>query len=181
MLYTAVNIPVVGNFFSAQKASLVVGPLMVSTSGARLLRPEAEAVLREELLPEATLITPNLDEAGVLIGEKVDSPEAMRDAARELYGHFGAPVLVKGGHLKGTREAMDIFFDGRTELLLTAPFVKGVRTHGTGCTYSAAICAGLAKGYELPRAVAAAKEFVTKAIAGSYRVGKELALGLPGK
>lgn len=177
MLYTAKNIEVVAKFFSVQKTPLVVDPLMVSTSGARLLRPEAEKVLREELLPLATLITPNLDEAGVLTGEKIDSPEGMREAARSLFGLFGAAVLVKGGHLKGTREAMDIFFDGRTELLLTAPMVKGVQTHGTGCTYSAAICAGLAKGDALSQAVARGKEFVTRAIAGSYRLGREWALG----
>ena len=177
MLYTAENIQVVAKFFSGQKTLLVVDPLMVSTSGARLLKPDAEEILREKLLPLATLITPNLDEAGVLTGEKINSPEGMRDAARELFGLFGAAVLVKGGHLKGTREAMDIFFDGRTELLLTAPMVKGVRTHGTGCTYSAAICAALAKGDGLPQAVTRAKEFVTRAIANSYRVRNEFGLG----
>lgn len=177
MLYTAENIRVVAGFFRGVKTPLVVDPLMVSTSGARLLLPAAEKVLRAELLPRATLMTPNLDEAGILLGGRIDSPEGMREAARELHRRFGAAVLVKGGHLKGAREAMDIFFDGRTELLLTAPFIKGVRTHGTGCTYSAAICAGLAKGYELSRAVAEAKEFVTAAIANSYRVGKDFALG----
>ncbi len=180
MLYTAENIHAAARFFSVQRAPLVVDPLMVSTSGARLLRPEAERVLRAELLPLATLITPNLDEAAVLIGGSINSPEGMREAARELFGLFGAAVLVKGGHLKGTREAVDILFDGRTEWLLTAPMVKGVRTHGTGCTYSAAICAELAKGYDLARAVARAKEFVTRAIAGSYRAGRAWALGTLG-
>jgi len=84
--------------------------------------------------------------------------------------------LVKGGHLRGGREASDIFFDGKTELLLSAPFVKGVRTHGTGCTYSAAICAALALGHKLPRAVQIGKNFVTAAIANSYRIGKHFAL-----
>ncbi len=85
-------------------------------------------------------------------------------------------MLVKGGHLKNAHEAIDIFFDGKTELLLSAPFVKGVRTHGTGCTYSAAICAALALGHDLPRAVEIGKKFITSAIAGSYRIGKHFAL-----
>jgi hydroxymethylpyrimidine/phosphomethylpyrimidine kinase len=83
---------------------------------------------------------------------------------------------VKGGHLK-TDAAVDFFFDGKTELMLSAPRVKGVATHGTGCTYAAAIAAGLAKGMTLEKAVAAAKEFVTRAIAGSVRVGRHQALG----
>jgi hydroxymethylpyrimidine/phosphomethylpyrimidine kinase len=84
---------------------------------------------------------------------------------------------VKGGHLKNPREATDIFFDGKTELLLSAPFVKGVRTHGTGCTYSAAICAALALGNDLPQAVQIGKHFVTSAISNSYKIGKHFALG----
>jgi hydroxymethylpyrimidine/phosphomethylpyrimidine kinase len=86
---------------------------------------------------------------------------------------------LKGGHLKDSREAVDVFFDGETELLLSAPFVKGVSTHGTGCTYSAAICAALALGQELPEAVETGKNFVTAAIMSSYRIGKHFALGNP--
>ena len=84
---------------------------------------------------------------------------------------------MKGGHLKNSREALDVFFDGKTELLLSAPFVKGVSTHGTGCTYSAAICAALALGHDLPHAVEIGKNFITAAIADSYRIGKHFALG----
>jgi hydroxymethylpyrimidine/phosphomethylpyrimidine kinase len=149
---------------------------MVSTSGARLLQPKAENNLREKLLPRATLVTPNLDEAQILSGFKIASPEQMRDAAREIHNRHGCAVLLKGGHLKNCREAIDIFFDGRNELLLTAPFVKGVSTHGTGCTYSAAICAALALGHDLPQAVAIGKNFITEAIANSYKVGKHFAL-----
>ncbi len=101
----------------------------------------------------------------------------MREAARKIHSHFGCAVLVKGGHLKNAREAADIFFDGKTELLLSAPFVKGVRTHGTGCTYSAAICAALAIGHDLPQAVQIGKQFVTAAISKSYRIGEHFALG----
>ncbi len=101
----------------------------------------------------------------------------MRAAARKIHSRFGCAVLVKGGHLKNSRDALDIFFDGKTELLLSAPFVKGVSTHGTGCTYSAAICAALALGHDLPHAVEMGKNFITAAITGSYRIGKHFALG----
>ncbi len=100
----------------------------------------------------------------------------MRGAAREIHSRFGCAALVKGGHLRTFREALDIFFDGKTELLLSAPFVKGVSTHGTGCIYSAAICAALALGHDLPRAVEIGKKFITSAIADSYQVGRHFAL-----
>ena len=175
MLFSAKNIRVVADFFRNSK--LVVDPVMISTSGARLLQPAAEKILREKLLPLAALVTPNLAEAELLAGRKISGLEAMRGAAREIHARFGCAVLVKGGHLKNTREATDIFFDGQTELLLSAPFVKGVRTHGTGCTYSAAICAALALGYDLPHAVELGKNFITAAIANSYRIGNHFALG----
>ena len=91
---------------------------------------------------------------------------------------FGCAVLVKGGHLKGLKEAIDIFWDGRTELLLAAPFIRGIGTHGTGCTYSAAIAAHVALGDSLPLAVRKAKDYVTNAISGSRRVGRHWALGV---
>jgi hydroxymethylpyrimidine/phosphomethylpyrimidine kinase len=129
------------------------------------------------LLPLATLVTPNLDETKILIGRRPASVEEMRRAAREIRSRFGCAALIKGGHLKGGLEAVDIFFDGQTELLVSAPFVKGIRTHGTGCTYSAAICAALALGHDLPDAVKIGKDFVTTAISSSYRIGKHFALG----
>jgi len=150
---------------------------MVSTSGARLLQPPAVKILKEKLLPLAALVTPNLDEAEILAGAKVASPEEMRAAVREIHSRYGCAVLLKGGHLKNSREAIDVFFDGETELLLSAPFVKGVSTHGTGCTYSAAICAALALGHALPHAVEIGKSFITTAIGNSYRIGKHFALG----
>ena len=91
--------------------------------------------------------------------------EDLRSAAKELYERFGCAALVKGGHLRGGKEAADIFNDGHNELLLTAPFIKGVSTHGTGCTYAAAITAYLAHGHVLPLAVELAKEHITQAIA----------------
>ena len=195
MLFSAENVRVVAGFFKGRHAAprrprppLVVDPVMVSTSGVILLKPAAIKILEEKLLPLATLATPNLYEAEILTGLKLASVEDLRAAAREIHARFGCAALVKGGHLKnvfsvtkrggreGGREAVDIFFDGRTELLLSAPFIRGIRTHGTGCTYSAAIAGYLARGCNLPQAVKRAKEFVTQAIAGSYRVRKHFAL-----
>jgi hydroxymethylpyrimidine/phosphomethylpyrimidine kinase len=181
MLFSAQNISVIAKFFSSSKSKtqnskLIVDPVMVSTSGTRLLQPAAEKILREKLLPLAALITPNLDEAEILSGQKISSPEGLRSAARKIHQRFGCAVLVKGGHLKNSSVAIDVFFDGQNELLLSAPFVKGVATHGTGCTYSAAICAALARGHGLPHAVEIGKNFITAAIAGSYKIGRYFAL-----
>ena len=183
MLFSAENVHIVANFFRAPHSAfrtphLVIDPVMISTSGAKLLEPRAIKILKEQLLPLATLVTPNLDEAEILTGRRPASVEEMRDAVRKIHSHFGCAALVKGGHLRNSREAVDIYFDGKTELLLSAPFVKGVSTHGTGCTYSAAICAALALGHDLPSAVEIGKEFVTRAISVSYRVGNHFALGL---
>jgi hydroxymethylpyrimidine/phosphomethylpyrimidine kinase len=178
MLFSAEIIRALVDFLKKQKCPpLVVDPVMISTSGAPLLKPAAIKILREQLLPLAMLVTPNLDETGILTGRKIASVENMRVAAREIHARFGCAALVKGGHLRGMREAADIFFDGRTELLLSAPFIKGVSTHGTGCTYSAAIVAALASNHDLPRAVEIGKRHVTAAITRSYRIGKHFALG----
>ena len=115
----------------------------------------------------AALVTPNLQEAEILVGARLRSVEDLRKAARELRKRFGCAALVKGGHLRGLKDAVDIFYDGRQELLLSAPFVRGVSTHGTGCTYSAAITGYLARGLSLPQAVSRAKEYITQAIAQS--------------
>jgi hydroxymethylpyrimidine/phosphomethylpyrimidine kinase len=193
MLFSAKNISLVSDFFKShsrtrrpsatakqkktkKSLSLVIDPVMVSTSGARLLEPAAVTALKKQLLPLATLVTPNLSEAEMLTGENISSVTAMRRAAKQIHRQFGCAVLVKGGHLPDSREAVDIFFDGETEWLLSAPFVKGLRTHGTGCTYSAAICAALALGHDLPDAVQIGKQFVTTAIANSYRIEKHFAL-----
>jgi hydroxymethylpyrimidine/phosphomethylpyrimidine kinase len=158
-----------------KRPPLVVDPVMISTSGVALIEKWSMNVFNK-LFRSATIITPNLDEAIALLGRKLAAPEEARNAARELHAKFGCAALVKGGHLRGS-EAVDFFYDGRRELLLSARRVKGVKTHGTGCTYAAAITAGLAKGMKLEKAVVAAKEYVTKAISGSMRVGKHQALG----
>ena len=177
MLYSREIIRVVTGFFGhGKRPPLIVDPVMIATSGAALLKPSAVRVVCDELLPLATLVTPNLDEAELLLGVKIRDEEGLRSAAREIVRRFGCAALVKGGHLKGTRDAVDIFYDGKTELLLSALFVRGVSTHGTGCTYSAAIAAYLARGERLTDAVESAKEFITQAIANSQRIGRHFAL-----
>lgn len=179
MLFDTAIIRAVADFFSQLRRPappLIVDPVMVATSGARLLQPAALRALQDALLPLAALVTPNLDEAEILVGARLNSPEDLRAAARAIHQRFHCAVLVKGGHLRGLREAVDIFYDGRTELLLTAPFVRGVSTHGTGCTYSAAIAAHCALGQALPDAVRHGKQFITSAIAGSLRAGKHFVL-----
>jgi len=158
------------------KLKLVVDPVMVATSGARLLNPGAIKILRDQLIPCACLVTPNLDEAEILTGRKLRSLDAIRDAARQIHAAYGCAALVKGGHLTDRTTATDILFDGRTETQLEAPYARGVATHGTGCTYSAAIAAELAKGTPLVTAVEYAKWFITQAIHTSQRIGRHTVL-----
>jgi hydroxymethylpyrimidine/phosphomethylpyrimidine kinase len=172
MLFSTPIIHMVAEFFRrGNRPPLVVDPVMVATSGAPLLQPSARRALRGELLPLATLVTPNLHEAEILLGETIASVQDLRAAARALQAQHGCAALVKGGHLLELSEAVDFYCDGQTELMLSAPFVRGVSTHGTGCTYSAAIAAYLARGCALTRAVALAKDFITQAIARSVEAG----------
>jgi len=177
MLYSAAIIRTVATFFRRNPGTpLVVDPVMVATSGARLLEAGAIKALCTELLPLATLITPNLHETKLLTARLPRSPEDLRAAARDLHRSYGCAALIKGGHLRGFSEAVDIFYDGKQELLLTAPFVRGANTHGTGCTYSAAIAGYLARGLSLGAAVSEAKEFITQAIARSQRAARHSVL-----
>ena len=141
---------------------------MVATSGDPLVRPDAIERYKSRMFPLANLITPNLDEASTILGSKLDSFSRMRDAASELYQLYQVPILLKGGHLQSTR-AVDVLvdFDGVYEY--SEPFRKGVSTHGTGCTYSAAIAANLALGRPLKEAIAIAKKYVTRAINDAFR------------
>lgn len=177
MLLSAPIIRAVADFLAEQGfRNLVLDPVMVSTSGAVLLNPGAIRTLVDRLFPLAILVTPNLQEAELLCRRKLSSVEDLREAARDLHRRFGVAALLKGGHLRGLKVAVDIFYDGKQELLLSAPFVRGVNTHGTGCTYSAAITAHLAQGLTLAAAVIEAKEFITQAIAQSRRAGKHSVL-----
>ena len=150
---------------------LVIDPVMRAKSGDTLLKPEAERALIEELLPLAYIVTPNLSEAGALSGIKVSSLEDMREAARRIKLIGCKFVLVKGGHLKWSHEAIDILYDGKKFHDFSSPRIKTKNTHGTGCTYSAAICAGLAKGLNAREAIRQAKDYVTEAIRNSFSLG----------
>jgi len=170
MLGNAATVRLLVDFFRQHPGPpFVLDPVMVATSGARLLTPAAIKLLLADFLPLATLVTPNVDETEILIGDKPATVDDLRTTARQIHGRYGCAALVKGGHLPDPRTAVDIFFDGKTELFLAAPFIRGLKTHGTGCTYSAAITAGLARGLKLPDAVTRAKHYITRAIAGSYR------------
>jgi hydroxymethylpyrimidine/phosphomethylpyrimidine kinase len=148
---------------------LVVDPVMVATSGDRLLQPEAVDVYQRRLFPSATLVTPNLDEASALVGGEIASRAQMREAGHELVKAYGTAFLMKGGHLS-EESAADLLVEvGGGEHWFEAPFVRDVSTHGTGCTYSAAIASELAKGSDLQAAVAAAKRFVTRAVTEHLR------------
>ena len=151
-------------------APLVVDPVMVAKSGDRLLDAAAERAYVERLFPLATLVTPNLHEAGVLLGREVLDVVAMRAAARDLRALGARAVLVKGGGLAG--DAVDVFFDGSRLVDVPGPRVETANTHGTGCTLSAAICARLALGDELLDAIRAAKAYLVEGLRRSYAVGR---------
>jgi hydroxymethylpyrimidine/phosphomethylpyrimidine kinase len=171
MLFSAPLIRAVAESLRNQRSiCLVVDPVMVATSGASLLQPSAIRALRRELLPLATLVTPNLDEAAMLLNRPMSTPEHLRSAARELHESFGCAALVKGGHLRDTKVAVDFYDDGRDALMLEAPRIQRVSTHGTGCTYSAAIAGYAALGCRLAYAVELAKNYISNAIAQSVRV-----------
>jgi hydroxymethylpyrimidine/phosphomethylpyrimidine kinase len=148
---------------------LVVDPVMVSKHGAPLLKRSGVRVFIEELLPYAALVTPNLGEAEVLSGIKVLDPESMEEAARIIAGFGPQAVLIKGGHLQG--EAMDLLWQEGRIHRFEASRIKTRNTHGTGCTYSAAITAALAQGEDLLSAIALAKKFITRAIRTSPGLG----------
>jgi hydroxymethylpyrimidine/phosphomethylpyrimidine kinase len=149
---------------------LVVDPVMVAKSGDRLLREDAVRALRERLLPLATVITPNLPEAEVLLDHPLASWDEVREGAKEIVSMGAGAVVMKGGHRDGP--ATDLLYDGREFHEFTAGRVETTSTHGTGCTFASAIAAGLAKGSDLRGAVALAKAYVTKALQGAYPVGR---------
>ncbi|GIX47637.1 MAG: hydroxymethylpyrimidine/phosphomethylpyrimidine kinase [Candidatus Tectimicrobiota bacterium] len=171
MLFSTAIIQAVARAVQAYNVfPLVVDPVMVATSGARLLQPEAEASLRQELLPLATVVTPNLAETAVLVGRPVQTLEEMQAAAEEIVASGVRAVVVKGGH--AVERATDVFYDGTTMELLTAEVIPTPNTHGTGCTFSAAICAYLARGAPLLEAVRQAKAYLTGALRHSLSIGK---------
>jgi hydroxymethylpyrimidine/phosphomethylpyrimidine kinase len=149
---------------------VVVDPVMVSTTGRRLLSDAGIVVLREEVLPLATVVTPNLAEAEVLTGAPVRTLADARQAAAALVALGAGAAIVTGGHLDGP--PVDVLFDGQTCTELTGPRVDRPHLHGTGCTFSSAIAASLARGLDLVDAARVAKVFVADAIKRAPRLGR---------
>ncbi|MDQ2922775.1 MAG: bifunctional hydroxymethylpyrimidine kinase/phosphomethylpyrimidine kinase [Candidatus Dormibacteraeota bacterium] len=151
--------------------NLVVDPVMVAKGGARLLRDDAVDALRRRLLPLAAVVTPNLPEAEVLLGRPIRTLDDRRQAARDIVGLGAHAAVVKGGHAD-EELAIDHYFDGAELVELQAPRITTANTHGSGCAFSAAIAAELAKGKDPLAAARQAKEFITGAIERSLEVGR---------
>lgn len=157
---------------------IVLDPVMVATSGDPLLEPDAVSTLRDQLIPYARVITPNLPEASLLLGEEIVSADQFEDAARALsrLGGGRVSVMLKAGHLAVADTLTDIFYNAETDrsLHLTSPRIATRNTHGTGCTMSSAIAAWLALGADLDTAARCAKEYITAAVraAAMYETGK---------
>ena len=155
---------VVGAYSGSKRPPLIVDQVMVASSGAKLLQDDAIEVLRNELLPMCDLVTPNIDEARLLVGRKIEGVDDLRGAAKSLFDSFGCSALVKGGHLPQNGEVVDCFFDGEQERVLRRQFQEGVDAHGTGCTLSAAITAYIARGVPWCDAVQGGADYVFRAI-----------------
>ncbi len=147
--------------------ALVVDPVMIASTGASLLEADAIAVYRNELLPLATVITPNLPEAETLLGAEIPDATAMERAARQLSAEYGCAVLLKGGHLGGA-ECLDLLFEKESLHRFTSPRQNVMASHGTGCTLAAAVASGLALGKTLPESVRLAKTYLDESLASSY-------------
>ncbi|HYE31292.1 MAG TPA: bifunctional hydroxymethylpyrimidine kinase/phosphomethylpyrimidine kinase [Methylomirabilota bacterium] len=178
MLYSVEIIQAVAETL-AQRASrvpLVVDPVLVATSGARLLKSDAEAALQQLLLPRATLITPNIPEAEALCGSTMRSKSELQAAAKTLADRFQTAILLKGGHSPDDGFVVDLLCHENQITELRAPFVAGIKTHGTGCTFSAAITAELARGTPLMDAVRSGKLFIESVIKNGYWAGEHFTL-----
>jgi hydroxymethylpyrimidine/phosphomethylpyrimidine kinase len=183
MLYSREIIDLVCEIYEAlpenDRPFLVVDPVMIATSGDPLIRADAFERYQSRLFPLADLITPNLDEAAAILEARPDALSRMKDAAIALFRIYRVPFLLKGGHLK-TTEATDLLIDSDGLHEFSEPYRHGIPTHGTGCSYSAAIAANLAHGLPLLEAVRVAKQFITRAINDSFhwntKAGKVYAL-----
>jgi hydroxymethylpyrimidine/phosphomethylpyrimidine kinase len=173
MLGSAEIVEIVAERIAQQQLpNYVLDPVMVATSGDRLLDKDAEQLITRRLVPLATLVTPNLDEAAIFIGKKITTPDAMEQAGRVLVGLGARAALVKGGHLAATDELVDVLVQKDSTRRFTHERIDTTSTHGTGCTLSAAITAGLALGRPLERAVTDALDFVHRAIAAAPGLGR---------
>jgi len=172
MLYTEEIIRAVSEEISKYNFPLIVDPVMVAKSGAPLLKPEAEDALKEHLLPLATVVTPNRFEAERLIGREVRSIEDAEKAAEEICSMGPRAVVIKGGHLDISGEAIDILYYAGEHKHFRAPRLAEKTTHGTGCSFSAAIAAFIARGEDIPSAVKHAKDFIIDAIKFGIGIGR---------
>ena len=162
---------VAGKIKEYEVKNLVVDPVMVSKGGAALLDSEAREAIVRELFGLALVVTPNIPEAEEITGIEIKTITDMKQAAENIKSSGPTYVLLKGGHLEGLADAVDIFYDGRTHYELRSPRIETRNTHGTGCTYSAAVCAALARGCSPLDAVKEAKDYVTHAIERSFQLG----------
>ncbi len=153
-----------------QAKNIVVDPVMVSTSGSRLISEDAIEVLKKELFPLATVLTPNIPEAEVLAGMSIQTPEEMEQAAQWIGEHFGCAVLCKGGHQ--VNSANDYLWQKDGGCWFYGKRIQNENTHGTGCTLSSAIASNLAKGYSLEKAVEQAKHYLSLALEDRMDLGK---------
>ena len=152
--------------------NVVVDPVMIAKSGDPLLSESARQIVKQKLIPLATVVTPNLFEAEAMLNMKIKTIEDIKTAARELKKTGCKWIVIKGGHLQNEKEAIDVIFDGQKFHLLKSPRFETKNTHGTGCTFSSAIAAGLAKGYEPLKAIQQAKQFIAEAIRQSFPIGR---------
>ncbi|MFQ5850201.1 MAG: bifunctional hydroxymethylpyrimidine kinase/phosphomethylpyrimidine kinase [Candidatus Binatia bacterium] len=170
MLANAEIIEVVaGKIREHRLPNLVVDPVMIAKGGDLLLRQDAINTLRSRLIPLATIVTPNLPEAQQLTGIQGTRVQELKEAAERIVAMGTRSVVIKGGHRRGP--ATDIFYDGEKFFKISARRVPTPNTHGTGCTFSAAIAAGLAKGEKLEKAVFQAKRYITQAIRKGFAIG----------
>lgn len=154
-------------FYGAK--NIVVDPVMVATSGAKLIDDDAVETLKKFLFPLATVITPNIPEAEKLSEMKIETAEDMTAAAKIIFESYGCAVLCKGGH--SLNDANDILFDGNVKIF-SGKKISTTNTHGTGCTLSSAIAAGLAKGFNLADSIGAAKNYISGALSAGLNLGK---------
>ena len=173
MLGSAAIIAVVGDCIARHRLPhYVLDPVMVATSGVRRREPAAESAIARHLVPLAAVVTPNLDEAAILVGHEVATPDQMERAGRALVAMGARAALIKGGHLAGGNEIVDVLVTTGGGARFTHPRLVTASTHGTGCTLSAALAAGLALGRPLERAVTDALDFVHRAIAAAPPLGR---------
>lgn len=174
MLYSRATIETIADCLQRYPLrNIVLDPVMVSTSGCRLIEEEAISAVKTLLLPQATVITPNIPEAEILSGLAIDSEKDMEKAANRLFQAGCRAVLVKGGHLKGAESCDILFMPDSVPVRYTSPRISTRNTHGTGCTFSSAIASYLALGHRLTDAVSLAKKYLTQAL----QTGADIAIG----